>query len=232
MGVRFYDEAIANKIQKWIKDPNMVILKPNEVSRLWQVRADQKNDQPLTLPLIAISREPSLNVDITTKRSLTCDGVGIGKNDKASFQLDAIPIAITYQIDIYTQKYEEGDEYLRNFIFNFINYPKMTVNLPYNGANIEHVCYTRLVNNVTDNSDVSEKLFPDQFTRWSIQIEVHDAFLFSIPVKEFGKIIGAQLELKDSKVKQPEVVELPENKDWDKYTPEIDLTGSEKEIEK
>ena len=31
MGVRFYDEAIANKIQKWIKDPNMVILKPNEV---------------------------------------------------------------------------------------------------------------------------------------------------------------------------------------------------------
>ena len=232
MGVRFYDEAIANKIQKWIRDPNMVILKPNEVSRLWQVRADQKNDQPLTLPLIAISRDPTVNMDISTKRSLTCDGASIGKTDTTSFQLDAIPIGITYQIDIYTQKYEEGDEYLRNFIFNFVNHPKMKVILPYNGANIEHVCYTRLTSSATDNSDVSEKLFPDQFTRWTIQLEVHDAFLFSIPVKEFGRIVGAELELHDSEVKQPEPIKLPENKDWDDYTPEIDLTGHDVEVEK
>ncbi len=191
MGVRLYDEAIVKKIQKWIKDPDMVVLKPNEVSRLWQVRADQKNDEPLTLPLVAISRDPTINIDVATKRSLTCDGANLTKNnaERVTIKLDAIPILINYQIDIYTQKYEEGDEYLRNFVFNFVNHPKMKILLPYNGSNIEHICYTRLANNVTDNSDVSEKLFADQFTRWSLQVSIHDAYLFSVPIKEDGKIV-------------------------------------------
>ena len=230
MGVRFYDEAIVNKVTKWIKDPHMMVLKPNEVSRLWQVRADQKNDQPLTLPLISISRDPSVNIDVATKRNLTCDGLNIGKGEQSAIQLDAIPIAITYQIDIYTQKYEEGDEYLRNFIFNFVNHPKMKILLPYNGANIEHVCYTRLVNTATDNSDVSEKLFPDQFTRWSIQVEVHDAYLFSIPTQEYGKVVAADIELVNNLGKGKPIEPVTFSKDVSDIQisddiPEIDSTG-------
>lgn len=226
MGVRFYDEAIVNKIKKWILDPNLVILKPNEVTRLWQIRADQKNDEPLTLPLIAISRDPSISIDISTKRNLTFDGVKIGSNDKTSVQLSAIPIAINYQIDIYTQKYEEGDEYLRNFIFNFINHPKMKILIPYNGSNIEHVCYIRLNSTATDNSDVSEKLFADQFTRWSLQIEIHDAYLFSVPVKENGQILGATLELNDAHSLKTD--DKPSEKiDWDGEVTETNLTSEE-----
>jgi hypothetical protein len=127
--------------------------------------ADQKDDEPLTLPLIAISRDPNLNISVSTKRNLTFDGKKLDGSSLQSIQLDAIPIDLNYQIDIYTQKYDEGDEYLRNFIFNFVNYPQMKVLLPYNGSNIEHVCYIRLSNTATDNSDVSEKLFADQFTR-------------------------------------------------------------------
>lgn len=231
MGIRFYDEAIVNKINKWIVDPNLVILKPNEVTRLWQVRADQKNDQPLTLPLIAISRDPNLTMDISTKRNLTFDGLKVGTNEKQSVQLSAIPIAITYQIDIYTQRYEEGDEYLRNFIFNFVNHPKMKILIPYNGSNIEHVCYIRLNNTATDNSDVSEKLFADQFTRWSLQIEIHDAYLFSVPVKENAQLAGVTLELNDpvlDKSKDKKIAEVV----WDSDIIEKDLTseGHEKEF--
>lgn len=230
MGVRFYDEAIVNKVKSWIKDPNMVVLKPNEVSRLWQVRADQKNDQPLTLPLIAISRDPSVNIDVSTKRNLTFDGLNIGKGQDSAIQLDAIPVSITYQLDIYTQKYEEGDEYLRNFIFNFVNHPKMKILIPYNGANIEHVCYTRLTNTATDNSDVSEKLFADQFTRWSIQLEVHDAYLFSIPTKEYGKIVAADIELVNNLGKGKPIEPVIFSKDvkdiqMSDDIPEIDSTG-------
>lgn len=230
MGIRFYDEAIVNKINKWIVDPNLVILKPNEVSRLWQVRADQKNDQPLTLPLIAISRDPSVTMDISTKRNLTFDGLKVGTNEKQSVQLSAIPIAITYQIDIYTQRYEEGDEYLRNFIFNFVNHPKMKILIPYNGSNIEHVCYIRLNNTATDNSDVSEKLFADQFTRWSLQIEIHDAYLFSVPVKENAQLAGVTLELNDpvlDKSKDKKIAEVV----WDSDIIEKDLTSEEHEKE-
>lgn len=229
MAVRFYDEALVNKIQKWIKDPHMVVLKPNEVSRLWQVRADQKNDEPLTLPLIAVSRDPNLNISVATKRNLTFDGLKIGKGEnveKDSIQLDAIPIEINYQIDIYTRKYDEGDEYLRNFIFNFVNYPQMKVLLPYNGANIEHVCYTRLSSSVVDNSDISEKLFPDQFTRWTIQLTVHDAFLFGIPVKESARIVGADFEMVDNMKQAVPIVPIEvESADWNGELPEIDSTN-------
>lgn len=211
MGVRFYDDALVKKINKWIKDPNLVVLKPNEVSRLWQVRADQKNDEPLTLPLIAISRDPNINISVSTKRNLTFDGLKLDGTKMQTIQLGAIPVDINYQIDIYTKKYEEGDEYMRNLIFNFVNYPKMKVLLPYNGANIEHVCYTRLSPNVTDNSDVSEKLFPDQFTRWSLQISVHDAYLFSIPTKENARLVGVDLELTNNLSKNAEIIDLGDN---------------------
>jgi len=82
MSIRFYDEAVVNKIKKWIADPNMVILKPNEVNRLFQITADQNNDKPLTLPLIAISRDTNINLSIPTKRSLSCDGKKVEYNEE------------------------------------------------------------------------------------------------------------------------------------------------------
>lgn len=195
MGVRFYDEAIVNKIQKWIKDPNMKILKPNEVNRLFQIKADQNNDQPLTLPLIAISRDPSIAITIPTKTNLSNDGKKILKGPSASIELNAVPIDISYQIDIYTQRYEEADEYVRNFVFNFINYPKLKINIPYNDINAEHICYTRLEGNVTDNSDVSEHLFAGQFTRWTLVVHIHDAYLFSAPVKDYLSIGDSNIDI-------------------------------------
>ena len=70
MAIRLYDEAIYEKIKKWVKDPNMRVLSPNESSRLFQLRADQTDDKPITLPMIAISR--GSNIDIaTTKIAIT-----------------------------------------------------------------------------------------------------------------------------------------------------------------
>ena len=43
MAIRFYDKALSAKIESWIKDPNMTILKPDEVTRLLQIQADKIN---------------------------------------------------------------------------------------------------------------------------------------------------------------------------------------------
>ena len=50
---------------------------------------------------------------------------------------------------------------------------------------------------ITDNSDIPEKKFPDQFTRWTIKLSIHDAFFFSIPEKKNAQLVGVQLEVKD-----------------------------------
>lgn len=189
MAIRYYDEAIFAKIQRWVKDPHMKILKPDEVMRLFQLKAEQSNDKPLSLPLIALSRDTSFEVDVTSKRPLSFDGKILGQNSKQSIQLDAIPVTVHYQLDIYTKKYDEGDEYLRNFIFNLINFPKLTVEFTYNGVTARHTAYIRLLSSIQDNSDISERQFSGQFTRWTIQLELQDGYLFSIPFNDNWRII-------------------------------------------
>lgn len=199
-GISIYDDAIIKKFKKWFpNEENLKILKPSEVSRLWQMKADQNNDKPLTLPMIAISRDPSVTIDIAGRRNLSCDGVNLEGSPLTTLQLNAIPIDISYQVDIYTENYEDGDTYIRQIIYNIVNHPRMTVLIPYNDSNIKHICYLWLESEITDNSDIAEKRFPDQFTRWTIRLSVHDAFLFSVPVQTNGRIIGAELEVKDRK---------------------------------
>jgi hypothetical protein len=181
MAVRLYDEALYEKIQKWIKDPNMRILKPDEVTRLFQVRADLTDDKPLKLPIIALSRDSNIELLSANKKPLTFDGMMKEATDKKTLQINAIPIQIGYQLDIYTRFFEEGDEYLRNFIFNLVNFPKLKITIPYNNTNIEHNANITVVKTVEDNSNIAQKLFPDQFTRWTIKILIQDAYLFSTP---------------------------------------------------
>ena len=109
--------------------------------------------------------------------------------------MNIIPILPTYQLDIYTKTYEEGDEYVRNFLFKLINNPKLIIEIPYNDLNIKHVANIRVLETVSDTSDISEHLFPGQFTRWTIQMEIQDAFLFSIPYKNNWHFVIAETEV-------------------------------------
>jgi hypothetical protein len=55
------------------------------------------------------------------------------------------------------------DEYVRNFLFKLINNPVLKVKIPYNGAEIEHIANIRVLSNVSDTSDISERIFVGQF---------------------------------------------------------------------
>ena len=193
MAVRFYDEALKNKIQDWIKDPNIKVLSPNDTTRLFQIKSDETNDKPITLPLISLSRDSSVRIRNANKRVMSFDGVRVRAVDSETkeeinpgraYKLNAIPVAITYQLDIYTRYYEEADEYARNFLFNLINYPKLTIEIPYNNVSLTHDSNINLDSNIEDNSEVPLKLFPDQFYRWTFTLTIEDAYIFSVPLKE------------------------------------------------
>lgn len=180
MSIRLYDDAIYKKIQRWVKDPNMKILSPSESTRLFQLRADQTNDKPIVLPMIAISRGSNINVN-ATKRAMTEDGQHIYATEDRSLVLNAIPMELSYQLDIYCKYFEEADEYLRNFLFNLINYPKIEIEIPYNNAKIIHNSTIKVESPVTDTSDIPERLISGQFTRLSINLNIDDAYMFSVP---------------------------------------------------
>jgi hypothetical protein len=107
---------------------------------------------------------------------------------------NVIPIRPEYQLDIYTKTAEECEEYVRNFVFKLINNPMMRIEIPYNDLKIEHTTYLRLLPNIANTSAIAERVFSGQFTRWTIQFELHDAFLFSIPYKKNWQIAEPDVE--------------------------------------
>lgn len=184
MAVSLYDNALAEKIGRWVKDPNLRILKPNEVTRMLQIASDDSKDKPLSLPMIALSREPTVTILNPGKRPHTFDGMLVEVSEGHSLKKNVIPISLSYQLDIYTRRYDEGDEYMRNFVFNFTNYPKLQIFIPYNNIQTPHNANIRLDPNIEDNSDIPNRLFSGQFTRWTLKLTIDDACLFSIPEKD------------------------------------------------
>lgn len=188
MAIRYYDIALTEKIKKWIHDPNMKILSPEDTTQLIQLKADENRDKPITLPMIAISRKSRVRLGIVGKKPLTFDGKRIIGTSEEIVSLNGIPIELSYQIDIYTRKYIEGDAYLREFIYKLTNEPKMKILIPYNGSNIDYDAYLRVEQDIEDTSDIQQRLFKGQFTRWTINIIVDDAYLFSVPYKKNTKV--------------------------------------------
>ena len=210
MAIGYYDDAITEKIKGWLADSSQLrVLSPEESNRLIQLNAEDSGDQPLKLPLIAISRNKDIEIESTIKQNKSFDGLTIGKdqNTATTVHLNVIPIKTTYQLDIYTKKRIEGDEYIRQYLFKLINNPQIIIEIPYNNYIVRHTANLRVLNTVSDTSDIPTHVFAGQFYKWTIQLELQDGFLFSIPQKKNWRFIGCEVSLVD-KIVDPEWEEI------------------------
>lgn len=203
MAIGYYDDAITQKIKGWLADSSKLrVLAPEESNRLIQLNAEDTNDAPLTLPLIAISRNKDIEIESTIKQNKSFDGLIIGKDIKTAttVHLNVIPIKTTYQLDIYTKKRIEADEYIRQYLFKLINNPQIIIEIPYNNLLVKHTANLRVLNTVSDTSDITTHIFPGQFYKYTIQLELQDGFLFSIPQKKNWRFIGYEISIADKVV--------------------------------
>lgn len=200
MAISYYDEAVTQKIKGWLADNSKLrVLAPDETTRLFQLAAEDSNDKPLKLPLIAISRNKDIEIESAIKQNKSFDGLVIAK-DKTTAEtvhLNVIPVKTTYQLDIYTKKRIEADEYVRQYLFKLINNPQIIIDIPYNGYLVRHTANLRVLNTVSDTSDIPNHVFPGQFYKWTIQLELQDGFLFSIPQKTGWRFIGIEVTAAD-----------------------------------
>lgn len=184
MSVGLYDDAFLKKLQAWTKDTAVTIVSPSDSRRLFETIVDNTNDKPIQLPLISLKRPGGFTILNTGKRPLTFDGATIDATHERASQLNAIPISIPYQLDVYTRYQQEADEYIRNLVFNIINYPKLDIVIPYNNENYVHHSNIRLAGEVDDNSDIPERLISGQFVRMSMRIDIDDAYLFDVRYRD------------------------------------------------
>lgn len=205
MSINLYDSAFLEKIKSWVRDEKMTIVGPDETRRFFEVTADKTNDKPIQLPIISLQRLREIEIRNVNKSPLTRDGMTIEARLEAEdsnavakiITLTAIPISISYQIDIYCRYAEEANEYVRNFVFNLINYPKLTITIPYNNINYKHNAGIILQSSITDNSDIPERIVPGQFTRMTLQCILNDAYLFSAPIRNQAFISEIQTVIEE-----------------------------------
>ena len=184
MAAYLYDEALINKIKLWTQNTDVRVYGPNETARLFETIADSNNDEPVHLPLISLSRNNGFTVMNPNKQPLSFDGLTMEASYEKSIMLNAVPIQLNYQLDIYTRYQKEADEFVRNLIFNLINFPVVTIKLPYNNSNIEADSTIILQGEVEDNSDVPERIVKGQFTRYTLSFYLIDAYLFDVRVRD------------------------------------------------
>lgn len=215
MACRYYDDILVAKILKWLpENTNLRVLGPSESKKLFELTADDTQDQPFKLPLITLTRSKDIELLSTIKQPKSYEGLKLLSTQEETLHLNVIPIKLLYDLTIYTKTEEEVDEYVRNFLFKLINNPVIKVRIPYNNTQIEHVANIRVLSNISDTSDISERIFSGQFHCWTIQLEIQDAFLFSLPYRrnwqlcvedntedylELSKVIGLQSALEVTK---------------------------------
>lgn len=215
MACRYYDDILVAKILKWLpENTNLRVLGPSESKKLFELTADDTQDQPFKLPLITLTRSKDIELLSTIKQPKSYEGLKLLSTPEETLHLNVIPIKLLYDLTIYTKTEEEVDEYVRNFLFKLINNPVIKVRIPYNNTQIEHVANIRVLSNISDTSDISERIFSGQFHCWTIQLEIQDAFLFSLPYRrnwqlcvednteeylELSKVVGLQSTLELTK---------------------------------
>ena len=183
-GLELYDKALLDKLSYWTKNTQLRIFGPNESRQTFMSIIDENKDQKISLPLITLTRNGGFTINNPNKQPLAYDGVVVDGSIEKAAQLNAIPITLNYQLDIYTRYMSEADELVRAFIFNFINYPKIEVTVPYNGMDVKHISSVRISPNIEDNSDIPERLIPHQFTRETLNVNIDDAYLWDIKIRD------------------------------------------------
>lgn len=196
-------EVLADKTNdKNIKLPIIAIRRPNGFT------ITNPNKKPLTFDGLALDNKLKLEYDgiksklekkeITNKEYqewLREHKDMIIEDNLAS--LNAIPIKLTYYVDVYTRYQKENDLYMRNLIFNFVNYPTIKLKFTYNSIPIEH--NTNLILGETVSVDSSNiKLFSDQICKQTLTITIDDAYLWDVRVNKSVFINeGMTLEIYD-----------------------------------
>lgn len=95
---------------------------------------------------------------------------------KYTTAIRAIPISISYQLDIYARYAKEADLLMRNLVFNVINYPAFTISIP--KANLAHTARLVLGDTISDNSDIPERFIEGNMTRLTASLTIDNARLW------------------------------------------------------
>lgn len=180
MSVYFYDEAIVNSL-KSITGDNRINIQPYD--RVFSNIA-RDNEDVIELPLITLSRTGWSIIGERKSHFAKFEGALVKIEDPPTeedelklYRLQAIPIRISYVLDVWTKDRVDNDNILRELIFYYETHPELRVRIPY-GLDIDHVFNIFIDPDIEDNSDISDQINHGEYFRQTLSIYTDDAYLW------------------------------------------------------
>lgn len=109
-------------------------------------------------------------------------------------RLQAFPIQINYQLDIWTQNRYDNDVIAREFCWFYKQNPQLRVFIPH-GLNITEPFNLFIENEIVDNSDIAEHNSRGRYYRQTIGLYVDDAYLWKSSVSNVPGIDIVKFEI-------------------------------------
>lgn len=174
MSTYLYDEALVENLRTLTKDTRIHIVPPDNLFRL----IGRIEEDEIEMPLISLVRT---GWQLANSRPHTAkfDGAlsGYDESSKKLERLQALPINISYQLDVWTKTRLENDNILRELIFYYSTHPTLLVRIGY-GLDITHNFNIFIDNDIEDNSDIVEHRNRGEYFRQTISLYTDDAYLW------------------------------------------------------
>lgn len=233
VGVYAYDLALVKDLRTRFnlkkdgtpKTNNNVYITSSE--NVFNIIGDLSEDN-IQFPLISLTRTgwslSNNKPEMMTKAGMLDSIKENGTDGKLKqIRLQALPITINYQLDVWTRTRIDNDALTRDLIWYYTLNPQLLVDIPH-GLNIQHVFNVFFENEIEDNSDIVEHVNRGQFFRQTLGLYIDDAYLWRSSVKNVTTINETRFEIYEGK--------LPNNvndKLYESY--EIDLYKTNKKGE-
>lgn len=200
-----YDNAIVNDLRLITKDSKKTIniIPPSEYFNLV---ATLRSDE-IKLPLISLVR-PSWSLRSDKKpQTMIFEGVMIqdDKENDLVRNLQAIPIVINYQLDVWTNNRLENDMIMRELIWNYTLNPTLEINIPYKDTDYKHTFNIFFNDEIEDNSDIQEHKNLGRLFRQTITFYTDDAYLWKVKDRRHTKF-HVDIGIKDNQYEKEEHV--------------------------
>lgn len=222
VGVYAYDLALVNDLRARFnlnkdgtpKTNNNVYITP--VDNVFNIIGDIESDR-IEFPLVSLTRIGwslrDTKPEFMEKAGALYDVRKGTKDDKLKqVRLQAIPISINYQLDVWTRTRIDNDALTREIIWYYTLNPQLLVDIPH-GLDIQHVFNVFFENDIEDNSDIVEHQNRGQFFRQTLGLYVDDAYLWRSSVKNITTINETKFEayygeLDESKLYEIDKIDL------------------------
>lgn len=179
MSVYAYDEAIVQNFRRIFENGKIYIVPPED---MFSLMGTVKQDN-IKMPMIGL-RRPGWNLLDARPHRMKFEGVIADiSEEKDVTLLQAIPIRINYQIDIWTESRLENDLILRELIFYLSTRPTLQVEIVYKDFVGKHNFNLLIDGEVEDNSDLVAHKDRGRYFRQTISVYTDDAYLWKTSMR-------------------------------------------------